>query len=191
MIGGTIEWSNITGSLPTDLPISLSPAEQPFSINTTTWTSPNSSPTSIIIPADLEAGDSVPGDGTAQNLTAWNGRTAVLINGWNGTAVLINASESMGLLGSAEFDDQTGVFLEASGSTIYRYYAITYSIKLTDTSLFSTALALLGVAWWIWAVAIAVILGVILGVIVPKRRRRQSTVKSSATPPPPPSPTSA
>jgi hypothetical protein len=183
MIEGTIEVSNITGSLPTGSPIPLLPpsGEQPFSINTTTWATSYPSLPPIIIPADLRAGDSVPGDGTVQNLTDWNGRTAMVIN----------ASESVGLPGSAEFDEQTGVFLEASGSINHQGYVATYSIKLTNTNLFGTVLTLLGVAWWIWAIAIAVIVGIILGVVVPNRRRRKSTVQPQATPPPPPSPAPA
>jgi hypothetical protein len=177
MIEGTIEVSDIAGSLPTGLTTPFSPGKQPFSIDTTSWAAPYSSLTAIILPAGLKVGDSVPRDGTVQNLTDWNGRTAVVIN----------ASESVGLPGSAEFDNQTGVFLEASGSTNYQgYYMTTYSIKLTDTSLFSIAPTLLGLAWWIWAIAIVVIIGAILGAVVLTRRRRQPIVQLPATPPPPP-----
>jgi len=179
MIEGTIEVSNITGSLPTGLTIPISPGEVPFSINTTTWAAPYSSTTAIIIPAGLEVGDSVPGDGTVQNLTAWNGRTAVVID----------AFESVGLPGSAEFDEATGVFLEASGSTNYEGYVTTYSIKLTDTSLFSVAPTLLGVAWWFWV--ILVIVGAIVGTALLTRRRKQPVVQppampSTSSPQPPP-----
>jgi hypothetical protein len=170
MIEGTIEVSNVTGSLPTGFTLPISPGELPFSINTTTWAAPYSSTTAIIIPAGLEVGDSVPGDGTVQNLTGWNGRTAVVIN----------ASESLGLPGSAEFDDATGVFLEASGST----NVTTYSIKLTDTSLFSVTPTLSGVAWWFWAILVLVIVGAIVGTALLTRRRRQPVVQPSATPSP-------
>jgi len=178
MIEGTIEVSNLTGSLPTGLTIPLSLGELPFSINTTTWAAPYSSTTAIIIPAGLEVGDSVPGDGTVQNLAGWNGRTAVVIN----------AGESLGLPGSAEFDEVTGVFLEASGSTNYQGYVTTYSIKLTDTSLFSVAPTLLDVAWWFWA--ILVIVGTIVGTALLTRRRRQPVVQPPATlsPSSPPTP---
>jgi hypothetical protein len=179
MIEGTIEVSDISGSLPTGLAFPFSLGKRPFSINTATWAAPYSSLTAIIIPSGLKVGDSVPGDGTIQNLTDWNGRTAVVID----------ASESMGFPGLAEFDNQTGVFLEASGSTNYQgYYVTTYSIKLTDTSLFSIPPTLLGLVWWIWVIAIVVIIGAILGAVVLVRRRRQPIVQPPATPPPPPPP---
>ena len=179
MIEGTtevaIEVSNFTGSLPTGLTIPLSSGELPFSIDTTTWAANYSPLTAIIIfiiPADLEVGDSVPGEGTVQNLTGWNGRTAVVIN----------ASESVGLSESAEFDDATGVFLEASGSTNYEGYVTTYSIKLTDTSLFSIAPTLSGVAWWFWVIVI--IVGAMVGTALLTSRRRQPPVQPPATPSP-------
>jgi hypothetical protein len=179
-IEGTIAVSDIAGNLPMGLTSPFSSGEQSFSIDTTTWTAPYSSLAAIIIPAGLKVGDSVPGDGTVQSLTSWNGRTAVVIN----------SGETLGLPGSSEFDQQTGVFLEASGTTNYEVYTTNFSIKLTETSLFSIAQTLLGLAWWIWAIVIVVIVGAILGALVLMRRRRQPSVQAPTTPPttPPPPP---
>ncbi len=178
-IEGTIEILDTNGTLPTGLANPFPTQEQSFSIDTTTWTATYSSTTGMIIPAGLNVGDTVPGDGTVQGVTDWNGRTALTIS----------SGQSLGFGAvTTEFDKQTGVFLEASGSTGYQGYTATFSIKLTDTSLFGMTPAFLGLAWWIWTIIIVVIAGAILGSLILTRRRKPLNLQTPSTPSPPPPP---
>jgi len=164
IIAGTAETSDVTGYLPTGL-TGFSTGITPFSIDTSTWSS------GPIIPSGLNVNDTVPGFGgaTVLSLTDWNGRTAVVV------------SPSQFTPGSsALFDRETGVLLEANGSTSQSGYSVNFSYKLTDTSLFS--ITPLGTAWSVWVVVIVLIGCLIVGGTILMVRRRKP---SQPAPPPP------
>jgi hypothetical protein len=79
----------------------------------------------FIIPANLTVGSSVPGEfATVQNLTDWNGRTAVVANA---------PAPFLQYPSQVYWDQATGVLLQANGSSPSSDYRIT----LVDTSLWN------------------------------------------------------
>jgi len=80
----------------------------------------------FIIPANLTVGNSIPGESTTvQNLTDWNGRTAVVAN---------TSAPFLEYPSQVYWDQATGVLLQAKGSS----QGLVYSITLADTSLWNS-----------------------------------------------------
>jgi hypothetical protein len=122
--------------------------------------------TGVIIPANLAVGDTIPGEGaTVQNVTEWNGRKAIVADA---------RVPYLGFSSKAYWDQQTGVFLEATSSSQNNATGNgTFEIVLTDTSLWNTGSLILNSEWLIIITAAAVIVALATATVILRRRRAQ------------------
>lgn len=132
----------------------------------------------FIIPANLTTGDVIPGEAASvQSIADWNGRRAVLTNG---------TSPFIGFYGQIYWDQETGVLLEAKGSSA----GTNYSMTEADTSLWSGGL-LGGALTWIIVIIVVVVVAITVAALVLRRRKTLPATTSppqTAQPPPPPPP---
>jgi hypothetical protein len=135
--------------------------------------------TGFIIPANLTAGQLIPGETAyVQSIVDWNGRRAILTNA---------TSPFGGFNGQIYWDQQTGVLLEAKGSAV----GATYGLTAAETSLWSGGLLGAGALTWI-IVIIVVVVAIAVAALVLRRRRTLPATPSppqmAQSPPPPPPP---
>ncbi|MEM3457847.1 MAG: hypothetical protein QXN36_05560 [Candidatus Bathyarchaeia archaeon] len=141
----------------------------------------------FIIPANLDTGQAIPGEGTTvQGITTRHGRTAIYATA---------TDPYSGWTGQVYWDQATGVLLETSTS----YGGYTYTITPAETNMWSTGLfgpGFLGLDWWIWIVIIVVIVVVIVAAAIILRKRKPPVAPAAPAPapqeqppqPPPPPP---
>jgi hypothetical protein len=133
--------------------------------------------TGVIIPANLALGDTIPSESViVQNVTEWNGRKAIVADA---------RVPYVGFSSKVYWDQQTGVFLEATGS--FQNNATgngAFEIVLTDTNLWSTGLFGLNSEWLIIITAAVVIVTLATVIIILRRRRARPVQSLPQTSPP-------
>ena len=137
----------------------------------------------FIIPANLTAGQSIPGEAAdVQSIVDWNGRRAIITNATMPFA---------GFNGQIYWDQETGVLLEAKGSVTGTTSA-TYSLTVAETSLWSGGLLGGGALTWIIVIIVVVVVVIAVAALVLRRRRTLSAAPSppqmAQSPPLPPPP---
>jgi len=128
----------------------------------------------VIIPANLAVGDTIPGEGaTVQNVTEWNGRKAIVADA---------RVPYLSISSKAYWDQQTGVFLEATSSSQNSATGNgAFEIVLTDTSLWSTGSLILNSEWLIIITAAAVIVALATATVILRKRKAQPVQSSPQT----------
>jgi len=134
----------------------------------------------FIIPANLTAGQSIPGEAAdVQSIVDWNGRRAILTNA---------TSPFGGFNGQIYWDQETGVLLETKGSVT----GATYSLTAAETSLWGGGLLGGGALTWIIVIIVVVVVAIAVAALVLRRRKTLSAAPSppqmAQSPPPPPPP---
>jgi len=179
-VSGTVEVS-ITGY---ELPASQ------FSINTATGAGTGhyyEAPGTLIIPANLTAGQAIPG----MVGTTITGVTDRAYAGASRKVVYATANvPQYGIASSYYWDRETGVLLEVSGSMTSQGQTLSYSFVASGTNMWAGA-GFFGLDWWIWVVIAVAAVGIIAGVFLFMRKKKPPVAQPSAplpTPPPPPPP---
>jgi len=117
----------------------------------------------FIIPANLTVGNSIPGESaTVQNLTDWNGRTAVVAN---------TSAPFLEYPSQVYWDRATGVLLQANGSS----RGLVYSITLVDTSLWNGGFfGLNSTALTVLVVGVVAAVLVVYSLLIRRRKAKNS-----------------
>ena len=178
----SVSGTTVSGIL--DMDIYGTKSSMPFSIDVATGTGTTTgAPATLIIPANLQQGQTIPGMGTSVQ--------SIVDRSYAGASrKVVYATGSIpyvGMTGSFYWDQATGVLLEIYGSMSYMGVTYTYEIKAVETNIWSGGF--LGLDWWLWAVIIVVIVVVVIAVVFLMLRRRKPPVApppSEVQPPPPP-----
>jgi hypothetical protein len=179
-VSGTIETSVTGTSMPTS-----------FSIDVATGYGSTGMPTTLIIPANLTVGATIPG--TAMTVTGVTDRSYAGAS----RKVVYTTGSLGGLAGLTYYWDQfTGMFVEMSGSGTYQGYSYSYEFKTTETNMWTGGFSVLGTGplgldWLIWIVIIVVVVVVIAVITLLLRKKKPAAAPApppQAQPPPPPPP---
>lgn len=182
---GTFEETVTGGSLPTDI-LNITESNQTFSGDVGLGSGITGFIDPLAIPANMTAGNSIPGVGSVQQIGSWGGRSAVVVN-----------SSGLGLgEGSWYYDQTTGIFLSATTTVSSEsLYSLNYKLEMVGTDLWSGGLgggSPRGLDPWIWAVIIVIIVATVAAIaaVTVMRRKKQPTAPTPASlqPPPPPAP---
>lgn len=176
---GTSKFTVTGGSLPQGI-LNIPQTNQTFSGNVASGYGSTGFIGLLAIPANMTAGSSIPGAGSAQ-IGSWGGRNAVIVN---------SSMLSLGQ-GNAYYDQTTGVFMYSSATLNYQnVYSLNYKVEMVGTDLWSGGFGggFLGIDPWIWAAIIIIIVVVVVAVVVMMRRKKPSAAPEETSIPPPPPP---